>query len=93
MCGFVCLWKVNDAALASRMVRKIAHRGPDEVRVSQSPNVPAVMAHCRLSIIGPTDGSQPIYSAENLLVANGEIYNHASSKSRLMSVLTFCAFR
>jgi asparagine synthase (glutamine-hydrolysing) len=38
--------------------------------------VPAIMAHCRLSIIGPSDGSQPIYEGDNILVANGEIYNY-----------------
>jgi len=83
MCGFVCLWKIDDPALAGRMVEKIAHRGPDEVRVSRAPNVPAVMAHCRLSIIGPADGSQPIHSADNLLVANGEIYNYADLRAIL----------
>jgi asparagine synthase (glutamine-hydrolysing) len=65
------------------MIEKIAHRGPDEVRVTRAPNVPAVMAHCRLSIIGPQDGSQPIYRSENLLVANGEIYNHADLRAIL----------
>ena len=65
------------------MIDKIAHRGPDEVRLSHAPNVPAVMAHCRLSIIGPEDGSQPIYSAENILVANGEIYNYADLRAIL----------
>jgi asparagine synthase (glutamine-hydrolysing) len=83
MCGFVCLWKIDDPALARRMIDKIAHRGPDEVRVIQAPNVPAVMAHCRLSIIGPEDGTQPIYSAENALVANGEIYNYADLRAIL----------
>ena len=83
MCGFVCLWKIDDPGLARRMIDKIAHRGPDEVRVSQAPNVPAVMAHCRLSIIGPESGTQPIYSAENVLVANGEIYNYADLRSIL----------
>ena len=68
MCGFVCLWKIDDPALARQMIAKIAHRGPDELQVSRSPNVPAVMAHCRLSIIGPSAGTQPIYSAENVLV-------------------------
>lgn len=83
MCGFICLWKIDDEALARRMIGKIAHRGPDEVGVYQSPNVPAVMAHCRLSIIGPADGSQPIYSANDILVANGEIYNYADLRSIL----------
>ncbi len=83
MCGFVCLWKIDDPALARRMIDKIAHRGPDEVRVSEAPNVPAVMAHCRLSIIGPEAGTQPIYCAENALVANGEIYNYADLRAIL----------
>ena len=76
MCGFACLWQHDDVALAKRMIEKIEHRGPDETQVYRSPNVPAIMAHCRLSIIGPSDGSQPIYSADNILVANGEIYNY-----------------
>ena len=83
MCGFVCLWKIDDSELARRMIDKIAHRGPDEVRVSRAPNVPAVMAHCRLAIVGPENGSQPIYCAENLLVANGEIYNNADLRAIL----------
>ena len=83
MCGFVCLWKIDDPALARRMIDKIAHRGPDELRVSQVANVPAVMAHCRLSIIGLETGTQPIYCAENVLVANGEIYNYADLRAIL----------
>ncbi len=83
MCGFVCIWKIGDPALARRMIDKIAHRGPDAVQVSQAPNVPAVMAHCRLSIIGLEDGTQPIYSTENVLVANGEIYNYADLRAIL----------
>jgi asparagine synthase (glutamine-hydrolysing) len=51
--------------------------------VSQAPNVPATMAHCRLSIIGTEDGAQPIYSTEDVLVANGEIYNYADLRAIL----------
>ena len=83
MCGFVCLWKIEEPALAQRMIERIAHRGPDGVRVSRVPNVPAVMAHCRLSIIGIKDGTQPIYQGENVLVANGEIYNYADLRAIL----------
>ena len=82
MCGFVCLWKIDDPELAQRMIHKISHRGPDELRVSQA-NGPAVMAHCRLSIIGLENGTQPIYSGENVLVANGEIYNYAALRAML----------
>lgn len=83
MCGFVCLWKIDDESLAQRMINKIAHRGPDNLCMSRAPNVPAVMAHCRLSIIGTENGTQPIYSADNVLVANGEIYNYADLRAIL----------
>ena len=83
MCGFVCLWKAGDPALARRMIDKITHRGPDGLEVKRAPNVPAVMAHCRLAIIGPESGTQPLYGDDELLVANGEIYNHAELRAIL----------
>lgn len=83
MCGFVCLWNVGDEALAKRMIDKIAHRGPDSVEVSRLKGAPVVMAHCRLSIIAPEDGTQPIYNTGDMLVANGEIYNHADLRAIL----------
>ena len=83
MCGFACLWQHDDEALARRMIEKIEHRGPDQTQVYRSPNVPAIMAHCRLSIIGPSDGSQPIYEGDNILVANGEIYNYSDLRAIL----------
>ena len=83
MCGFVCLWQVGDPALARRMIDKITHRGPDGLEIKRAPNVPAVMAHCRLAIIGPENGTQPLYGGDELLVANGEIYNHAELRAIL----------
>lgn len=83
MCGFVVLWKVGDEALAARMIEKISHRGPDATEVTKPKNAPVVMAHCRLSIIGPEDGSQPIYQNDDILVANGEIYNYADLRAIL----------
>ena len=83
MCGFVCLWNVGDEALADKMIHKIAHRGPDAVQMSRLPGAPVIMAHCRLSIIGPEDGAQPIHQTDNLLVANGEIYNHVDLRAIL----------
>jgi len=65
------------------MIGKIAHRGPDDVDVRRLDGAPVVMAHCRLSIIGPEDGLQPIYQTGDLLVANGEIYNHADLRAIL----------
>lgn len=89
MCGFVCLWNVGDEALASRMIGKIAHRGPDAVQVMRVENVPVIMAHCRLSIIGTQDGAQPIHQGDDILVVNGEIYNYAD----LRAILGESAFR
>ena len=88
MCGFVCLWKVGDSALARRMIDKITHRGPDGLEVKRAPNVPAVMAHCRLAIIGPENGTQPLYGDDELLVANGEIYNHTELRAILGEALS-----
>lgn len=83
MCGFVCLWRAGDVALARRMIDRIVHRGPDELQVSQLPGVPAVMAHCRLAIIGPEAGTQPIWRGDDVLIANGEIYNYADLRAIL----------
>ena len=83
MCGFVCLWQIDDAELARAMIERIAHRGPDATEVIRHPNAPVIMAHCRLAIIGPEDGAQPIRQESDLLVVNGEIYNHADLRAIL----------
>lgn len=83
MCGFVCLWNIGDETLARSMIERIAHRGPDGTEIVRSRTAPVVMAHCRLSIIGPHDGTQPIYQDDELLVVNGEIYNHADLRAIL----------
>ena len=83
MCGFVVLWGAGDAALARRMVDKIAHRGPDATQVLTLAGGGVTMGHCRLSIIGPEDGAQPILDTGDMLVVNGEIYNHADLRAIL----------
>jgi asparagine synthase (glutamine-hydrolysing) len=83
MCGFACLWRVADDGLAERMIGRIAHRGPDQLTVYRPERLPAVLAHCRLAIIGPADGRQPLEADDTVLVANGEIYNHADLRAIL----------
>ncbi|AMS39384.1 MULTISPECIES: asparagine synthase (glutamine-hydrolyzing) [Aminobacter] len=83
MCGFVCLWNLDDEELASRMIRKMEHRGPDALEVLRPRNIPVVMAHARLAIIGPDNGAQPIYQGDDILVVNGEIYNHSDLRAIL----------
>lgn len=83
MCGLVCLWNVGDEELASRMITMIGHRGPDAMQIVRLEGSPVVMAHCRLSIIGPQDGAQPIIQGPDMLIANGEIYNHLDLRAIL----------
>jgi len=83
MCGFVGLWKVGNADLAERMIQRMTHRGPDDVNVVALDGAPVVMAHSRLSIIGPEDGAQPIHGAGDALIVNGEIYNHEDLRAIL----------
>ena len=83
MCGFVCLWKIDDEELAQGMIQRIAHRGPDATQIVRAPHAPVIMAHARLSIIGPDNGAQPFYQGDDLLVFNGEIYNHADLRAVL----------
>jgi len=85
MCGFVCLWEIDDesGALIGAMLSRLGHRGPDATRITRLTSGPAVMGHCRLSIIGPDNGSQPILLDSEILVANGEIYNHEDIRAIL----------
>ena len=83
MCGFVCLWNAGDEKLADRMITKMAHRGPDAVGIIRLADAPVIMAHCRLSIIGPENGAQPIHQSDDLLIVNGEIYNHKDLRAIL----------
>lgn len=83
MCGIVALWNAGSAELAARMTRQIAHRGPDEFAVGRVGDGPGILGHCRLSIIGPDNGRQPIHHGGAAVVANGEIYNHADLRAIL----------
>ncbi len=88
MCGIVGIFdlKKNSDQLreqALQMSRKQRHRGPDWSGIFLSEN--AIMVHERLSIVDPTSGKQPLYSADgNLVLAvNGEIYNHKELRKNL----------
>jgi asparagine synthase (glutamine-hydrolysing) len=63
-----------DAAMLSRMIRALAHRGPDgngHIVIGR-----AALAQSRLAIIDLETGDQPLFSGPATLVANGEIYNY-----------------
>jgi asparagine synthase (glutamine-hydrolysing) len=87
MCGFIGAFELKQSAKELRpqvlkMAKKIRHRGPDWSGIYCSDK--AILAHERLSIVDPTSGSQPLYSADGtcVLAVNGEIYNHLEIRKR-----------
>lgn len=63
--------------------RALRHRGPDDAGEYAGEHV--ALAVRRLSIIDPVGGRQPLYNEDRtlVLVANGEIYNHAEQRRLL----------
>lgn len=78
MCGIAGILGVTDPEAAEREVRKmierIAHRGPNGIRVESGPGW--CVAHARLSIIDLEGGWQPLHAAGSTIIGNGEIYNY-----------------
>ena len=73
---------------ASAMASELVHRGPDDGALWVDSNLHVALAHRRLSILDlSTAGHQPMPSScgRYVLVFNGEIYNHASLRSELIS--------
>ncbi len=60
----------------ARMVNRQQHRGPDDRGVHD--DGPATLGMCRLAIIDPADGHQPMLSPDERfsLIFNGTIYNY-----------------
>src|SRR5262245_7163696 len=69
-----------------RMMDTIAHRGPDGA--GKYIDGPAALGHRRLSIIDLGGGSQPMCNEDQTvwITFNGEIYNYAELRRRLMSL-------
>ena len=85
ICGFV--GKIDDGVnVIKKMVSVIAHRGPNDVNFFVDNNIS--MGFRRLSVVGVSDGRQPIYNEDNNLVLtfNGEIYNFLELKDQLMNL-------
>ncbi len=86
MCGIAGIFSPKltqpdrEAAVAC-MVQRQAHRGPDDRGFHSASDVTIGM--CRLSIIDPANGHQPMTSPDGrfTLVFNGAIYNYAELKA------------
>jgi asparagine synthase (glutamine-hydrolysing) len=65
------------------MADALLHRGPDEQGFLELPSL--ALASRRLSIVGLADGQQPISNQDGSITAvfNGELFEHASVRSRL----------
>lgn len=88
MCGFAgfvgeAYGSGNPEALLSSMAHAIAHRGPDGQGILTAPGLG--LAHVRLSIVGLSDGQQPMTDAEGrfTIVFNGEIFNYVELRDEL----------
>jgi asparagine synthase (glutamine-hydrolysing) len=88
MCGIVGVSGSVDGRVVRAMLTRLAHRGPDAEGVLAGP---VTLGHRRLAIMDPDGGDQPIRSrgGETGIVANGEIYNSPSLRSRLEAGFPF----
>ncbi|MFW6361917.1 MAG: hypothetical protein ACOC2R_09220, partial [Spirochaetota bacterium] len=77
MCGITGVVGLADTQSIQNMLSKIKHRGPDANGYFVAEKAGIVWGHCRLSIMDPEGGDQPIYNEDKSIsiVANGEIYN------------------
>ncbi len=89
MCGIAALWGASDRQVIDSMLASQAHRGPDGRGVSETGRGQGMLGHCRLSIIDPEGGAQPLRSADEgwTLVANGMIYNDRNLRAGFTDAL------
>jgi asparagine synthase (glutamine-hydrolysing) len=88
MCGIAGIVNLTepaaiDAHIVHRMADAMAHRGPDEDGYFFRPGIG--MANRRLSIVGLTDGRQPISNEARTVsvVFNGELFDYPEVKAQL----------
>ncbi|MDB4957936.1 MAG: Asparagine synthetase [Myxococcales bacterium] len=92
MCGIVGIYNYaatgrDDISVLTRMRDTMVHRGPDDGGVYRSEDRTVLLGHRRLSILDLSSaGHQPMSNADGTiwLTFNGEIYNHARERTRLL---------
>lgn len=90
MCGiagyFGDISRIGEArTILQRMNAAIGHRGPDEHDIHVGDG--AGLAHTRLSIVGLSDGQQPMASAEGTawISFNGEVFNYVELREEMIA--------
>ncbi len=73
------------AGVIERMSRALKHRGPDEEGFFRRPGI--AFASRRLSVVGVTDGQQPMTNEEASIhvVYNGELFDYVEKRAELRS--------
>lgn len=79
--GFMSLGRLHppdSRQRVAKMLSLIQHRGPDGSGIWEDPDAGVSFGHARLAVIDQSElGAQPMISSNgNVLVFNGEIYNH-----------------
>lgn len=72
----------------NKMNKRMIHRGPDAQSYWTDENHNVVLGHVRLSVVDLSDsGSQPMLSHDKryVMVLNGEIYNYADMRKKLIT--------
>jgi asparagine synthase (glutamine-hydrolysing) len=88
MCGIagILAHDAPDEAAVARLIRPLAHRGPDDEGIWLDPEARIGFGHRRLAIVDLSPaGHEPMHSADGRFVItfNGEIYNHADLRREL----------
>jgi len=85
MCGIAALWGARDTGPVQAMLRLQSHRGPDGGALQPLDQGDAILGHCRLAIIDPEGGEQPLETQDGSwsLIANGMIYNDRALREEM----------
>ena len=88
MCGIAGVFGVKDPETVARMLRVMAHRGPDDQHVVYGEGY--TLGARRLSIIDLDNGRQPLSEDQKRIWAaqNGEIYNFREAREELLKNTT-----
>ena len=85
MCGIAGILYPDSVSEESitKMVSTLHYRGPDETGIYVDSDI--ALGHCRLSIVGLDDGTQPICNEDGTLwiVYNGEVFNYPELRDDL----------
>lgn len=82
----------KDEEIVKRMNDKLHHRGPDAKDTLVLDNI--ALGFSRLSIIGLSNGMQPLYNEDQsiVLICNGEIFNYIELREGLRKVIPYSSY-